>query len=406
MGLSSPAFGDTIDWTNSGANQFDNGINWTTSTGTGTVPGAGDSAHIFPGFTTAADPSNSDIAVSPGGPTTITINTTNNHTLGSLLVSSNFDSTTFNGTLNLNFNGGSTLTVGALAVFTGGVTVNYSGNYASPGGTLIVGTSTSTIDPGQVTGPATLNLTAGTVNMDGPGALLVGQAETGTVNQNIGSVVIAPGSLKLGTGGGTGTYNLTAGSTLDIGTVGSAPALGSYDVQVGSGTNSTGTLTVMGGSTLNATNAGTTFEVADGTGTNGTVTQNASTVNMGATSVQIGAGGTGLYQLQSGALNIQSPTSTTTATHFFHRSKRRRQRRIGPERRHPGRGPAFVVLRGQRRNRHLRSVRRHGHLRERAGGGKFGQFHRHLQPVGRQPDGRLHRKRRHRRNQQHFERRL
>jgi fibronectin-binding autotransporter adhesin len=318
--LPSLAFG-SVDFTNTGPDDsFNDGANWTTDIGPGVVPGPNDEVHIFPGFTTVADPAASNITVSPGGATTITINSSTNQHIQSLLVSSNFLTNSVpNGVLNLNFTGGSTLTVGlGPTIITGGATVNYLGNYQMPLGSVIVGTSTSTLDPGQVTGPGTLNLTSGTFNLDSAGAtsFIVGQstAAAGTVTQGTGSTVNTGQSLLIGSAGGTGTYSLTAGSTLNIGTLG-APASTAYDVQVGSGANSTGSL-IITGSTLNASNAGTTIELGDGAGASGTITQNGSSVTLGATSVEIGDGGTGLYQLQSGTLMIGSPSGTATATTF------------------------------------------------------------------------------------------
>jgi fibronectin-binding autotransporter adhesin len=296
----------TISWTGVGPdNNFDNGNNWTTAAGVGTVPGATNLVGIFPGFTTVANTDHSDILVEAGGSPTYTINSAVDHSIEGLLVSSNFDGTNeVGGTLNLNFNGGSTLTVGTLGTaFVGGVTVNFSGNFTQTSAAVEVGSTMNAIDPSQTTGTGTLNLSAGTVNLDGTGTFTVGSVTTGIVNQNAGSVVITGAALDIGQGAaGTGTYTVNTGATLNIGTQG-APAAGTYLVDVGSGTGSNGALNISGG-TVNAVNPGSVFLVGDGA--TGTVNQAGNFTLAGANSgLVVGGGtGTGTYQLTSGDLSM------------------------------------------------------------------------------------------------------
>ena len=125
------AFADAIAWTNNGPdNSFENGLNWTTATAIGTVPGPSDNAYIFPGFTAA--PQLVDIGIVPSGGTrsTINITATDNESVQSLLVTSNFDGLSVNnGILNLTFSTGNTFNIGTGGItLSGGTTVNYAGN--------------------------------------------------------------------------------------------------------------------------------------------------------------------------------------------------------------------------------------------------------------------------------------
>ncbi|MCE0483989.1 MAG: autotransporter domain-containing protein [Methylacidiphilales bacterium] len=306
------------DWTNTGPDDdFNNGANWTTSTSTGVVPGPTDSAHIFPGFTTIADPSASNITVRQGGSNDITINSTTDQNVESLLISSNFDTfPSTNGTLNLNFQNGSTLSIGDGAVITGTSTVNFTGNLqiVSGGFGFSVGTDESTIDSGQVTGAGTLNLSSGTVNFDSQlSTLLIGDGVAGAVTQGNNSTVIGSG-IFIGTvsgstqAAGTGTYALTGNSVLDMGTPGN-PQASSYSISVGEGNGSSGTLTISDTSSLNAANANTSFLIGDNKGT-GIVTQSGNTtVTLGGnnSNLYIGnLGGTGTYNFVSGNLSISN----------------------------------------------------------------------------------------------------
>jgi fibronectin-binding autotransporter adhesin len=297
------AFGqEPIAWTNMGPdNTFDNGANWTLATGTGTVPGSTNDAYIFPGFAAQADPTTLLISVLQGGLRTITINTVNNQSVQGLAISSNFEVATItNGVLNLNFNSGSSLTVGTDgAVITGASTVNFTGNLQILSGTLLVGSTTSIIDPSQITGSGTLNLGAGTVNLDSATtSFIVGQGTTGAVTQNTGSIVTAGQTLIIGSGG-TGTYTVNASATLNIGTTGT-PQSNFYLVKIGTGSGSVGTLNISGG-TLNALNPSSTFQVG-GSGT-GTIQQNGA-VNLGGAISSLLVGENGNYELMSGALEI------------------------------------------------------------------------------------------------------
>ena len=322
ISFASLAFGSP-DWTNTGFdNFFDNGANWTTVSGTGTVPGPADSAHIFPGFTTAANSTHTSIDVISGAPLTTTITTINNQSVESLLVSSNFLTTTVpNGTLDFNFLAGSTLTVGADAapasgvVITGQSIVNYTGNLQLATGTLAVGTANSFLDSGQVTGAGALNVITGTFDLDSAAgtSFVVGNGSIGTVTQgnlatNSSSTVNAGQLLQIGLSGGTGIYSLTANSTLNIGNLGS-PQFSEYLFHVGEGSGSVGVLNVSDNSTINASNPGTILEIGVGSNATGTVTQSGtSTVNLGGALnlLFIGDQGTGTYNLQSGNLNISN----------------------------------------------------------------------------------------------------
>ena len=307
------AFASEYALTNNGTStDFNDGNNYTSTSGTGVVPGAGDILYIFPGFTTAADATLPQIDVTAGGATTITLTSSSNHTLLGLLVSSNFESTSYSGVLNLSFTGGSTLSVGTAEIL-GGVTVNYSGNLAFTsegvsGGepSLTVGTTTSELDFGQTTGAGTLNLSNGTLNLDPAGtesSFIVGSGAKGTVNQNGGSTVNSGTFLTIGADSGAGSYNVTSGAALNLGAAGEDNG---YVLAIGDGAGSVGTLTINGGF-FNAVNPDTTIDV--GNAGTGTIVQTSSNVILSG-DINIGAGGTGFYTLQSGSLSIISTPGT------------------------------------------------------------------------------------------------
>jgi fibronectin-binding autotransporter adhesin len=365
------AFGDP-DWTNQGPdNNFDNPANWINLAGVGAVPGPGDSMHIFPGFTVIS----ASLLVIPDGSSTITINASGNESVQSFLVSSNFEGNTVpDGVLNFNFNGGSTLTVGVDGgVITGGSTVNYTGNLQMLSGALVVGTTASTIDPGETTGSGTFNLLSGTANIS---ELDLGDTgSTGTFTQagstssavQIGFLNMVAGNYSIS---GTGTNNLTlsAGGIVDIGNAtfsqndsastvdlsgGTTIEMGLtsgdnaiYNLQAGTlittdtvlgfTSGSTGTLNQSGG-ILTSTGS---FEIGDlGTGNyilsggtadfqNGftvedsvgsTVTQSGSSILTAEGAVSIGVIGTGTYNLSGGSATF-SDGLTVGATGQFNQS--------------------------------------------------------------------------------------
>ncbi|MEJ0000288.1 MAG: hypothetical protein WDO13_14650 [Verrucomicrobiota bacterium] len=143
------------DWTNLGPDgQWDNPSNWIDGTGANRVPTGTDSAHIFPGFTVTT----ASLLVAPGGNIVLNIvdNNNDNPQVQSLLVSSNFETSTVpGGTLNLNF-AGTNFGIGAGgALITGGAVTNFNGTMTMPVGDFIIGTTAATIDPDQVTGTGT-----------------------------------------------------------------------------------------------------------------------------------------------------------------------------------------------------------------------------------------------------------
>jgi fibronectin-binding autotransporter adhesin len=290
--------------TNTGTDtNFDNGNNFTSASGTGTVPGPNNILFIFPGFTTEADTTNDFIDVVGGGTGTITLISSNNHSIAGLLVSSNFDTqNATNGVLNLTFNSGSTLTVGALGTaIIGGATVNFTGNYQQSSASLEVGSDDNAIDAAQTTGAGTLNLGPGTVNLDGTTSFVIGNGANGTVSQNSGSILNTGETTTIGMGTGTATYTVNSGATLNIGTQG-APVEAGYSVDIGSASRSSGTLNIDGG-TLNAANPDTTIQVGGSATGTGTFTQNG-TVNLAGAGSELSIAAGGNYQLQSGALSI------------------------------------------------------------------------------------------------------
>ena len=309
--FSSSAFGDP-DWTNQGPNSvWENPSNWINEEGLGAVPTSINSAHIFPGFTVT-----NGLIVTPGGNSTINITATSNQSVQSLLVSSDFDgSNVTNGILNLSFNSSSTLTVGIDGlVITGASTVNFTGNLSMSNGEFMVGTGSSTIDEGEVTGSGRLSLNSGSVNLDGGTALILGDGAgvAGTITQNAGSVVTSGEDLVIGAGG-TGTYTMTNNSVLNIGTQG-APQSIDYAVVVGATTGSTGFMTIGGSSTVNGVNEDTSFVV--GVGGTGVVTQSGtSSVNLDGNLSEFAlgvTGGSGTYNLESGTLTLGATSTDYT----------------------------------------------------------------------------------------------
>ncbi len=282
--ISPMAFAQSVDWTNSGTDSnFDNGQNWTTPTATGTVPGPGDSMHIFPGFTTSA--ATIDIAVNLGGPLNVTINATQNESVYGFLVSSTFyKNSAPGGSLNFNFgttNSPTTLTVGTEGtVITGGATVYYNGNFQTSSQAIIGVTAVnSPIDVGQVSGTGTLYIKTGNFSFNSGSSLLLGDGFDGTVYQgstgSSASPTVTFSSAELAIGGAAnGTYNLQSGS-LNIGTTPTDTSI----LSVGNiGTSVSGVLNQTGG-TLTAA---------------------------AATNVIIGEFGTGSYNLSGGSADFQN----------------------------------------------------------------------------------------------------
>jgi uncharacterized protein YhjY with autotransporter beta-barrel domain len=296
--------------TNTGPdNNFDNGENFTTSLGTGTVPDAGNTLYIFQGFTTVANSSNTLILVEQDGPLNVVLTAPGSETINNLVSSAYFQGENAAGPATLDFtvaNSG-TLTVVTDVVITGASTTTFNGN-AKIFGNLQVGTLTSLVDPAQVTGSGTLLLNNGAVNMDlGAGSqIIVGSGTGGTIVQGVGSTVTTGQFLTIGTNNGTGTYTAGTGSTLNIGSQ-TAPTAADYFVTLGQSNGASGTLNISSGVTVSAMNPDTSITV--GGGGQGTVNQSG-TLNLGGNGSSLtianGMGGSfGTYNL-SGALNIGS----------------------------------------------------------------------------------------------------
>jgi uncharacterized protein YhjY with autotransporter beta-barrel domain len=322
------AFGSP-DWTNTGPdNNFNNGLNWANDTTTGTVPGPSDSAHIFPGFITTPNGFGTDINVFPGGATTITINATTDESVESVLVSSNFDGfNVANGVLNFNFistTAPTTLTIGADGasgagmVITGNSTVNYVGNLQLLNGTLVVGTTSSFLDPSQVTGSGVLNIGAGTFTLSSGTSFIVGQGITGTVTQAVGSTVTTAGNIIIGDEGGSGTYTQLGGSlvlspTTSAFEIAEAGGTGTYNLEGGTATFNTG-VTIGGAGTVNQT--GGTFIIP--TGQTLDLSTLGSSYILGGGTLQIGnsallglTSGEGTLNFAGGTLQITSTNAGT-----------------------------------------------------------------------------------------------
>ncbi len=315
------AFAQIDAWTNQITdNTFDTGSNWTTALATGTVPGAANTAFIYPGFTAVADPAIPTIFLAPNGSLNITIGTPNNQSVQGLIISSDFVQNSFNGTVNLNFTGGSALTVGTSgAEILGGATLNYAGNFQMLSGLLVIGSDVSSLDPGQVTGSGVLNISSGTFNLDSANtSLIVGvdtAATSGTVVQgnalaNTSSTVTTGQFLTVGANeingstGGVGTYSLTASSILNIGTPGT-PQSATYTVEIGADAGTIGTLNITGNSTLSAVNPNTLIELGGSTGATGTLNQTGGTFTAGSsTTFLVGNNGAGTYNLSAGSADF------------------------------------------------------------------------------------------------------
>ena len=320
--FSSQAFGQIISWTNLTADtSFDNGANWTTPAGTGTIPNSTEQVGIFPGFTTAADPSGTVILVTAGGNATITITTPNPQSIGGLLVSGNFDSTSIPITvLNLSETAGSTLTVGSQGTaIVGGTTVNFAGNLTQASGTIEIGSTNNNLDPGQTTGTGTLNLSGGTLDIT-HGQISIGEGTFGSLNQT-GTSTVKAGSLDIGVGlGSSGTYGMMGtGNTLTLTANGEARIDNATFTQTGA--DSLVDLSALGAFTQLGVTAGShaIYNLVDGTllmnttfvgalpGTTGTINQMGGT--MTSTGVfdigLVGGGGTGTYNLMAGTADFQ-----------------------------------------------------------------------------------------------------
>lgn len=311
------AFAQITDWSNTGPDtNFDNPLNWFTSAGTHAVPTAGASTHIFPGFTV-----DSGLFVIPGGSSTITINAnTTDENVGELLVSSNFDPNSTTGTLNFNIPS-NTLNVGAGGVVvTGAATVNYTGNLTSAG-SLVVGTTSSTIDNGAVSGAGTFNLLAGTLDLSTT-SLIIGQTgATGTFAQSgSGTSLLVVNQFTMTNPATKGGYTISGTGTHDF----ELSNNGSF--QLGNGnafdqndTNSIVDLTATGSTTQLGLASGdaATYKLEAGilgtrnatlgfaTGSTGTVTQTGgSLVTFG--TFAIGGNGTGIYTLSGGGADFQN----------------------------------------------------------------------------------------------------
>ena len=184
-----------------------------------------------------------------------------------------------NGTINFQFGPSSILTISGTDGGTGlglyvsnGATLNYSGGTIQvTQGNISVGDSTTgtgityggTFVPD--TGTGTMNITSGALDYSDGLYVGTGSTSVGAVNQS-GASTVQGDFLYVGTDGGTGTYTIAGTSALTENT----------EIILGSGTGSVGTLTQTGGSISEPAN--TFFE--------------------------IGAGGTGTYNLAGGSANV------------------------------------------------------------------------------------------------------
>ena len=247
-------------WTNTGSQTWEQGSNWVTDAGTGTAPSFGDNALIAPGFSFSY--SGGFVTIAGGGASTININSTTSPSVSGVCISSYLVDagggihSISNGILNLTFqNGGSltTLTAGGSGFdVLGSTTVNFTGNLVVLNGGLKVGSTTGNIET-FMSGPGTLNVTTGSsVNLDGGGASLFvgnGAAAPGTVSLT-GATYTTGSYSYIGSNGATGTFNLSANSTLNIGDQ-VTPGQTSYFLYVAAGSNAQGNLNITD-STLNA----------------------------------------------------------------------------------------------------------------------------------------------------------
>ncbi len=310
------AHGQLIDWINSSSSNtsWDQPLNWTTTDNRNIVPGPSNPVVILPGYTASRDDDSSDfIFIHQGGPRNITIQTDNNQSILGLELSADFIglSEGKTGTVNLNFNSGSTLTIGTEGMLvTGLATVNFRGNLTMASGTLSVGTDAGLA--GAAFGAGTVNFQSGTMNLDSSSttSLIVGDGETGVFNQNNSTVVNAGQNFLVGSGTtAKGTYSLNSSATLNIGNFNN-PQTGAYFAVIGA-SGGTGVLNISSNSTLNALNAGTQLVVGSGTGSVGIVNQSGSSqVNIGGDLFSIGNDGSGTYNLDGGTLSVSSAAFT------------------------------------------------------------------------------------------------
>jgi fibronectin-binding autotransporter adhesin len=235
-------------------------------------------------------------------------------TFGTLLVG------TTNGTATIEVD--SDLQVGSGSGGVGILRVGYNGTGTLnlKGGTLSLTPTDSlvqlSIGSGSSTGNGTMNMSGGTFNFDTVASgsyayVSVGRTGAAGVFNQTGGDTLSGGSFLVGLDGGTGTYNLSAGTFNAGETWGGAHVYvglnqGNTDATSGAINVSGGTFTMDAGSYLDI---GTGF--AGGTGGTGTFTQSGGTVTMNGSGFGIGddaggVGGTGTYNLESGNLNVNS----------------------------------------------------------------------------------------------------
>ncbi|WP_454916810.1 autotransporter-associated beta strand repeat-containing protein [Xanthobacter sediminis] len=214
---------------------------------------------------------------------------------------------TIYGNSTLNVSGGGTLKVngGSLAV---GAPVTGSGPATASAGTL------------NLNGTTTIDLNAGATYTN----LFVGRgggvpSVAGTLVQNGSSTVTLGTNMIVGADGATGSYTLNGTSALNTGTgATSFVYVGLNQDAFTSGTS--GTLTLNDNASFNLTDRYLYVAAASVSGggggdfaADGTIVQNgSSTVHLGGLGVYIGldAGGTGQYQLNSGALTIDAAANS------------------------------------------------------------------------------------------------
>jgi uncharacterized protein YhjY with autotransporter beta-barrel domain len=365
---------DAQDASGPGNEDFNTAANWSTvppntylKGGTSSVPGSGDIAVIQADLNSGIVyyTSQDSAFINNNAPETVVLNQTKQpNTVAGFLVSNFGFYGAGSGTVNFNNTSGpftvqGTNATGGDFVVDGGVTLNYSGGaFNVSKGLIVIGddeTFTSSAN-NTLGGAGTFNINAGTFSFDtansSPTQMIVGYSSsggneftgtTGTVNQGSASagttsVVTTGSSLIIGYNSGIGHWNVTNGSTLQTGTNGSAYviALGSNgapgDSMTAQTINSQGTLTISGSSAFNLgrvnSNVSTQLQLGTTTanatvgpvGGSGTVVQNgaSSVVNMSGmnTTVEVGSngGGTGVYNLSAGYLNIG--TNATDAVAF------------------------------------------------------------------------------------------
>lgn len=177
------------------------------------------------------------------------------------------------------------------------------------------------------TSSGTLNMSSGSITFnDGAGAsdyggLAIGRdgGVTGLFNQTGGSVTFnGESAIDIGTQGGTGTYSLSGNASF-LATDNATLYVGSRTDQAGGiGAVSAGALSISGDASFTVESATQVF-IGDAKAT-GTVTQSgSSTVSIEANRVWLGSntnnaggasgGGTGVYNLQGGTLNINASSN-------------------------------------------------------------------------------------------------